>query len=136
MLKLTRCVMVVSALCFAALLGCGKERPRAHLAPGQVAQVTAASFESLTSQGKPVLLDFWAPWCPPCRLQGPHLDQAAARIGDRGLVGKVNVDEEKDLARRFQVQAIPTLILFKNGRETQRFTGLQQAETLVKALEE
>lgn len=133
---LARSTLASSALCLVCLMGCGSNKPSAPAKPGQVMHVTTDSFESLISQEKPVLVDFWAPWCGPCRTQGPILDQAATMIGDRALVGKVNVDEEKALARRFQIRSIPTLILFKDGKELQRFSGVQQAGTLVSAIKD
>jgi thioredoxin 1 len=68
-------------------------------------------------------------------MQGPILDEVSQQIGDRAIVAKVNVDEEPGLAAPFGVQAIPTLVILKGGKAVQRFTGVQQAETLVKALE-
>ena len=100
-----------------------------------VLHLTTGAFEQVKAQEKPVLVDFWAPWCGPCRTQGPILEQVSSRIGDRALVGKVNVDEEPNLAAPYGVQAIPTLIILKGGKVVQRFTGVQSAEILVKALE-
>jgi len=120
-----------------ALVACGgpsAPKTRSTAAPGEVQHLNGASFDQALSQDKPVLVDFWAPWCGPCRTQGPILEQAASRIGERALVGKVNVDEEAALAKRYEVRAIPTLIVFKGGKELRRFTGVQQAETLAQAI--
>ena len=100
-----------------------------------VIHLTSAAFEQVKGQEKPVLLDFWAPWCGPCRSQGPILDQVAQQLGERAIVAKVNVDEEPALSAPFGVQAIPTLVVMKGGKTLQRFVGVQQAETLVKALQ-
>jgi len=100
-----------------------------------VIHLTSGAFEKVKGQDKPVIIDFWAPWCGPCRMQGPILDQVSSQIGDRAIVTKVNVDEEPGLAAPFGVQAIPTLVILKGGKVVQRFTGVQQADTLVKALE-
>ena len=134
---------VVIGLVF-TLLGCSKRaqspnKPSAKEptmpSTSNVIHLTAAAFEQVKAQDKPVLIDFWAPWCGPCRMQGPILDQVSLQIGDRAIVAKVNVDEEPALAAPFGVQAIPTLVVLKGGKAVQRFTGVQQAETLVKALE-
>ena len=98
--------------------------------------LTVANFEeSVVKSPLPVLIDFWAPWCGPCQTQGPILEAVAARMGDRAVVTKVNVDEESSLAAQFGVQAIPTLVILKQGKVVQRFVGVQQAQELVAALD-
>ncbi len=97
--------------------------------------LTTGAFPKVKALDKPVLIDFWAPWCGPCRMQGPILDQVASHMGDRAVVAKVNVDEEPDLAAAFGVQSIPTLVVLKGERLAQRLVGVQQATTLVRALE-
>jgi len=117
------------------LAACAPGAPKGPTSgPTAVQHLTGTTFDALASQDKPLLVDFWAPWCGPCRTQGPILEQAASQIGDRAVVGKVNVDEEAALAKRFGIRVIPTLIVFKGGQEVQRFTGVQQAETLAKAV--
>ncbi|MBP1626973.1 MAG: trxA [Holophagaceae bacterium] len=106
-----------------------------HMSASNVIHLTTGAFDKVKAQDKPVLIDFWAPWCGPCRTQGPILDQVSSRIGDKAIVAKVNVDEEPGLAAPFGVQAIPTLVILKGGKVVQRFTGVQQAETLIRALE-
>lgn len=100
-----------------------------------VLHLSTAAFPRLKATGQPALLDFWAPWCGPCRMQGPILDQVSARVGDRAIIAKVNVDEEPDLAAAFGVQSIPTLVVLKGEAVLQRMVGVQQAGTLVAALE-
>lgn len=100
-----------------------------------VIHLTTPAFPVVSQQKGPVLIDFWAPWCGPCRMQGPILDQVAAQMGGRAVVAKVNVDEEPDLAAQFGVQSIPTLVILSEGKLVQRFVGLQQAGTLVGALD-
>lgn len=90
---------------------------------------TSSNFESeVLSSKEPVLVDFWATWCGPCRMQGPIIDSMAQEGYN---VGKVDVDENPDIARRYNVMSIPTLILFRNGEEVKRFVGLQSKEKLV-----
>ena len=103
--------------------------------PSGVIHLTNGAFDQVKNQDLPVLIDFWAPWCGPCRTQGPILDQVAARIQDRAIVAKVNVDEETKLAAQFGIQAIPTLVVMKGGKVVQRFTGVQPAETLIAAVQ-
>jgi len=101
----------------------------------RVIHLSSPAYSALAAQDKPVLIDFWAPWCGPCRAQAPILDTVADQVGERAIVAKVNVDEEGELAARFGVQAIPTLVVLKQGKLAQRLVGLQQAQALVQALE-
>jgi thioredoxin 1 len=109
--------------------------PSEESSVSNVIHLTTPAFPALAAQEKPVLIDFWAAWCGPCRVQGPILDQVADQVGDRAIVAKVNVDEERQLAAQFGVQAIPTLVVLKQGRLVQRFVGVQQAPALVHALQ-
>jgi thioredoxin 1 len=81
------------------------------------------------------LVDFWAPWCGPCQLQIPILGKVAETIGNRATIAKVNVDAYPAPAAEYGVRGIPTLILFKNGAEIQRFVGVQKEHHLLDALE-
>jgi thioredoxin 1 len=85
-------------------------------------------------QKKVALVDFWAPWCAPCRVQGPIVDRVAEKFDGQAAIGKMNVDENKMTPGHFGIRAIPTLILFKDGQEVNRFTGIQQEKILVKAI--
>ena len=99
--------------------------------------VTKENFDSevLQAEGS-VLVDFWAAWCGPCRGFAPTLSQFAQECGDQVKVCKVNVDDEKDLARRFRVMSIPTLLLFRNGEVARRRLGAQTLEQLHAMLKE
>ncbi len=101
----------------------------------EVIHLTTAAFEKVAAQSAPVLIDFWAPWCGPCRMQGPILEEVAKGAGDKAIVAKVNVDDEPRLAAQFGVQSIPTLVVLKGGQVQQRMVGLQQAQSLVAALQ-
>lgn len=101
-----------------------------------VIHLTTGAFPKVTSQPQPVLIDFWAPWCGPCRMQGPILEEVARTIGAKAVVAKVNVDEEPLLASQFGVQSIPTLVILKDGRIHQRMVGVQPAHVLASALQQ
>jgi thioredoxin 1 len=83
---------------------------------------------------KPVLVDFWAPWCGPCRMQGPIVEQLAKQVGDTAVVAKLNTDENQALAMRYNIQGIPSLLVFKGGKPVQSFVGVTAAEALKRAL--
>jgi thioredoxin 1 len=100
-----------------------------------VIHISTQAFEQVKAQPKPVLIDFWAPWCGPCRMQGPILDQVSGLLGERAVIGKVNVDEEPALAVQFGVTSIPTLVVMKGDLLVKRMVGVQQAPALVAALE-
>lgn len=83
---------------------------------------------------KPVLVDFWATWCMPCRMLAPIIEEVAGEVAGKAIVGKVNVDEEVELARRYRVSSIPTLIVFRNGAEVRRAVGVMDKEDIIDML--
>ncbi len=82
----------------------------------------------------PVLVDFWAPWCGPCKMIGPIVEELAAEFGDKVKIGKVNVDDNQELAGKFGIRGIPTVMLFKGGEVANSFVGLRPKEDLAQAL--
>lgn len=98
-----------------------------------VKHLTADNFASETSNGI-AIVDFWAEWCGPCKMLGPILDQVATEIGDKAVVGKVNVDEAQQLAAQFSVRSIPAIFILKDGKVANQFVGLQDKQTLVNAV--
>lgn len=96
-------------------------------------EITVENFETeVLKSEKPILIDFWATWCGPCMRQGPVVEELAE---EGYAVGKVDIDQNMALAQQFRVVSIPTLILFKDGAEAQRFVGLTSKEELKSALE-
>ncbi|OQA35420.1 MAG: Thioredoxin-1 [Parcubacteria group bacterium ADurb.Bin326] len=97
---------------------------------------TDAGFEAeVLNSDKPVLVDFFATWCGPCRMQGPIVDELAAEMGDKVKIGKMDVDQNPQAAGKYGIMSIPTIMIFKGGEAKETFTGLQTKETLKAALE-
>ena len=116
-----------------AALGAGS---RASGGAGKPESVTDATFETavLGARGVPVLVDFWAAWCGPCRAIAPALEQLAAEAGGRYRVAKLNVDENPATASRFQIRSIPALLIFKDGRVVDQLVGAHPKQTIAARL--
>ena len=106
------------------------------MSDGAVQEVDAKAFDQIVASSTvPVVADFWAPWCGPCLMQGPILDEVAKGAGPNAIVAKINVDEEPGIASQFGVQSIPTLLVLKDGQILQRLVGVQSAQVLTSALQ-
>lgn len=130
-------LVLVGASLLLVLGGAGCGDPVSHSAnehPTNVVVITEANFQSeVMASTKPVLVDFWAPWCGPCRKIGPIVNELANDFDGRAKVAKVNVDEVPSLAQKFGVQAIPTLLIFQGGRVVDQVMGaLPKAELAAK----
>ena len=93
------------------------------------------SFDKALADGGLMMVDFWAAWCGPCRMLAPMVDDLAAQYEGKAVVGKVNVDEEQELAIRYGVMSIPTVIFFKDGKEIARKVGVQPPQAFTQVLD-
>jgi thioredoxin 1 len=100
-----------------------------------VLHVTDGTFDGVVTSERPVVIDFWAPWCGPCGAIAPALEEVARELGEQVTIGKVNVDEQPGLAGRFGVRSIPTLLFFKDGLLQETVVGAVPKSEILKRLE-
>jgi len=93
--------------------------------------LTKDNFEKTLETSLPVLVDFWAPWCGPCKMLSPIIEEASTKLEGKAVVGKVCVDDEKELAMKFSVMSIPTIVVFKDGKEVDRSVGYIELEEVI-----
>ncbi len=100
-----------------------------------VTEITKENFKSFVlDSNKPVLIDFWAPWCGPCRMVSPIVDELAEDLDGKANIGKINVDEQPDLAAQYGIMSIPTLLVFKGGELAGKKIGVQTKQALMEML--
>ncbi|MBO5718062.1 MAG: thioredoxin [Bacteroidales bacterium] len=93
-------------------------------------QMTDANFNELLNSGKPLVIDFWAEWCGPCRMVAPIIEELAEEYGDRVLIGKMDVDKNDEVCSQFGIRNIPTILFFKNGQLVDKQVGAAQKAAL------
>ncbi|MDR2467282.1 MAG: thioredoxin [Prevotellaceae bacterium] len=98
-------------------------------------EINKSNYEEIISSGNPVILDFWATWCGPCRVIAPYIDAIAEEYGDRVIVGKVNIDDSnEELAAKYGIRNIPTVLFIKNGEVLDRLVGISDKKVYVSKL--
>ncbi len=103
---------------------------------GNVVELTDAEFDATINGDKPVLVDFWAPWCGPCKMIGPVIEEIAEQYAEKAAICKLNTDEHRQAAMEYGISAIPTIMLFKNGQIEKKWVGLTSKKDLTEAIDE
>ena len=98
-------------------------------------QITDANFAETLNEGKPMVLDFWAEWCGPCRMVSPIIDELANEYADRVNIGKMNVDENDEIVAQFGIRNIPTVLFFKEGQMVDKIVGAMPKDKFVEKIE-
>lgn len=106
------------------------------MAGNHMVEFTDQNFdEQVIKSPKPVLVDFWAPWCAPCRMMAPTVEAVAGEYADRAVVGKLNVDDNQGVAGKYNIRGIPTLLLFKNGEVREQVVGATSKDAVTKMID-
>ncbi|MGH9396239.1 MAG: thioredoxin [Terriglobia bacterium] len=106
------------------------------MAGNNMIEFTDQNFEEqVLKSPKPVLVDFWAPWCAPCRMMGPTVEAVASDYADRAIVGKLNVDDNQAIAGKYNIRGIPSLLLFKGGEVQEQVVGATSKDVIIKMID-
>ncbi|MHC4266213.1 MAG: thioredoxin [Planctomycetota bacterium] len=104
---------------------------------GNIIELTDADFDNVVHKSEvPVLVDFWAPWCGPCKMMTPVIEELAEELSEKAKVCKINTDDARDSAIEFGIQSIPTIILFKDGQVQKKWVGLTGKKDIIEAINE
>lgn len=98
-------------------------------------EITSESLQGFIDSGKPIMIDFWAEWCGPCRMLTPIVEEMAGEFSDKAVIGKCDIEENNDLAMKFKVRNIPTIVFLKDGEVADRHVGVASKDALVAKLE-
>lgn len=98
-------------------------------------EITDATFEEVLKSGKPVVIDFWAEWCGPCRMVGPVIEELATEYADKVVIGKVDVDSNDEITSKYGIRNIPTILFFKDGEIVDKQVGAAQKSVLAEKVE-
>jgi thioredoxin 1 len=115
-------------------IGCSRNGNEKSSSLARVRDLDQSTFDAEIREGV-VLVDFWATWCGPCKMQAPAVEKVAAQAGDRAKITRLDIDKAPEVAKRFNIHAIPTLIVFKDGKLHKKFVGLTRAGTLASAID-
>ena len=134
-----RIAALLGALCLAGFSGCGNRSETSQVAAEEAKNVSTLTKDTFHKEvleaSQPVLVDFWATWCGPCRIISPRVAELATELKGQVKFGKVDVDAEASLAKQYDISAIPSLLIFKDGKLAEQFVGVRTKDELKQALE-
>ena len=128
-MKTMKKLAILLAFIFAAMPAAFASTPETK-EKSAVVHITNANYDALAKSGKLLVVDFWAPWCPPCRMLGPHIEALATEFAGKVNIGKCNVDENKELTRQFGVSSIPAIFFIKGGKIVDQHIGYCEKDAL------